>query len=879
LVDNRFIRDTSHSRNRTSKLSDAERGRQCPGVAEPPDEAKPEHAPRGIEARSAAAYLDAALDCVIMADSSGRVVEFNPAAERTFGYRREEALGQTMAELIVPAGLRDSHSRAFARFVETGEGRLLGRRLELTGMRADGSEFPVELSLSRVQGEPLLICGALRDISERKEASDALRLLVEEQDALRRVATLVAREPKPSDVFSAVATEAAKILHSPLVSMVRYEDDATATVIASLDEANFPVDSNWPAEGPTIIASVLKTGRAARVDDYADIPGLIGEQVRKAGIHSAVGAPITVDRQTWGALIAVAPGTEALPEDTEVRLGRFTELVAVAIAKTQARDEARRLGGEQGALRRVATLVAGGATPTDVFAAVGKEVAELFGVPAISMVRFEPAGDGSTIQVGAWGPANPHPIGIWNPPHPGVIQLVWETGQPARIDAYSDIAGPIAKGLLSAGLRSAIGAPIVVDGNIWGGVAALSTSPEPLPEGAEARLGSFTELVGTAIANAQARDDLRLLADEQAALRRVATLVARGADPRAVFDAVCEETGRVIGASSVNLAHFTPDGYNVTVAGWSVRDTHVPTGTRLPLEGETINVVVRRTGAPARLDSYAKATGELAALIRRRGVQSEVGAPVIVEGEIWGALIAGWDMSERSPEGTEFRLASFAELIATAISNAAGRSELIASRARIVTTADETRRRIERDLHDGTQQQLISLGFDLQSVKSMLPEDLPGPQSELDRVRDRLLAVIADVREISRGLHPALLSQAGLGPALTALARRSPIPAELHLGIDHRLPDPIEIAAYYVVSEALANAAKHAKASGVDIAVESDDVLRVVVSDDGQGGARARDGSGLVGLIDRVEALGGRFVLNSPRGGGTTISIELPLPN
>jgi PAS domain S-box-containing protein len=879
LVDNRFIRDTSHSPNRTSKLSDAERGRQRPAVAEPPHEAKREQAPRGIEARSAAAYLDAALDCVIMADSSGRVVEFNPAAERTFGYRREEALGRTMAELIVPAGLRDSHSRAFARFVETGEGRLLGRRLELIGMRADGSEFPVELSLSRVQGEPLLICGALRDISERKEASDALRLLVEEQDALRRVATLVAREPTPSEVFSAVATEAAKILDSPLVSMVRYEGDGSATVIASLDQVNFPVDSSWRAEGPTIIASVLETGRAARVDDYANIPGLIAERVRNAGIHSAVGAPITVEGKTWGAMIAVAAGTEPLPDDTEVRLGRFTELVAMAMANTQARDDVRRLAEEQAALRRVATLVAGGAKPAEVFTAVAREVAELFTVPAISMVRFEPEGDGSTIQIGAWGPENPHPVGTWNPPHPGVIQLVWETGRPSRIEAYADLAGSVAEALTTSGVRSSIGAPIVVDGRIWGGIAALSTSLEPLPEGAEARLTSFTELVATAIANAQARDDLRLLADEQAALRKVATLVARGAEPRAVFDAVCEETGRVIGASSVNLAHFTPDAFNVTVAGWSLRDTHVPTGTRLPLEGETINEVVRRTGAPARFDSYADATGDLAAVIRRGGIRSEVGAPVIVEGAVWGALIAGWDTSERSPEGTEFRLASFAELVATAISNAASRSELIASRARIVTTADETRRRLERDLHDGTQQQLISLGFDLQTVKSMLPDDLSGPQFELDRIRDRLAAVVADVREISRGLHPALLSQAGLGPALTALARRSPIPAELHLGIDQRLPDPIEIAAYYVVSEALTNAAKHAKASGVEIAVESEDVLRVVVSDDGQGGARARDGSGIVGLIDRVEALGGRFVLNSPRGGGTTISIELPLPN
>jgi PAS domain S-box-containing protein len=663
------------------------------------------------EPRSEAAYLQAALDCVIMADSSGCVVEFNPAAERTFGYARDEAVGRTLAELIVPPHLRERHSRAFARFAETGKGQLLGQRLELVGMRADGSEFPVELTLSRVEGEPLLICGALRDITERKRASDALHFLAAEQDALRRVAT----------------------------------------------------------------------------------------------------------------------------------------------------------------------LVADGASPADVFSAVGKEVAELFNVPAISMARFEPRNDGSTIQVGAWGRENPHPVGTRNPPHPGVIQLIWETGRPARIDAYQGLTGSVADDLIASGVRSSIGAPIVVGGRVWGGVAALSTSVEPLPEDAEFRLARFTELVATAIANAQARDELELLADEQAALRRVATLVAQGSEPRVVFDAVCEETGRVIGATSVNLAQFTPDGFNVTLSGWSTRDTHIPSGTKLPLEGDTINAIVRRTSAPARVDSYADAKGELAAVIRRRGIHSEVAAPVVVEGEIWGALIAGWDTNEPSPDETESRLAGFAELVATAISNAMSRSELIASRARIVTTADETRRRIERDLHDGTQQQLVGVGFDLQALKSMLPETLSEPLSELDRIRARLLAVIDDVREISRGLHPALLSQAGLAPALNGLARRSPIPAHVDLAIDDRLPESIEIAAYYAVSEALANAAKHAHASEVRIAVHADDVLRIAVSDNGHGGAEVGNGSGLVGLIDRIEALGGHLSLTSPRGAGTTITIELPL--
>jgi signal transduction histidine kinase len=399
-----------------------------------------------------------------------------------------------------------------------------------------------------------------------------------------------------------------------------------------------------------------------------------------------------------------------------------------------------------------------------------------------------------------------------------------------------------------------------------------------LPTGIEARLSSFTELVATAISNTQARGDLRQLADEQAALRRVATLVARGTDSSGVFDAVCAETGRLLGATSVNLAHFTPDNFNLTMAGWSLRDTHVPTGTRLSLAGDTINASVQRTGAPSRVDSYEGASGELAALIRQRGIRSEVGAPVIVERHTWGALIAGWDTDGPPPAGIELRLASFAELIATAVSNATTYSQLLSSRARLVAAADEARRRIERDLHDGTQQRLVSLGLDLQSLKSRVAPELDVVHSELDRMQNEVLSMLEDVREISRGLHPALLSHSGLGSALRALARRSPVAVELSVTLDRRLPQPIEIATYYVVSEALANAAKHAGASEVRVGVEvHGDRLRARIADDGAGGARIEEGSGLMGLIDRVEALGGRFSLWSPPGQGTAISIELGL--
>ena len=169
------------------------------------------------------AYLEAAIDCVIVADASGRIVEFNPAAERTFGYSREEALGRTMAELIVPPSLRERHTAAFARFVKTREGSMLGRRVELTGMRADGSEFPVELALSQVEAEPVLICGALRDISATKRAESHLRELAEEQAALRQVATLVAYESSPDRLVAVVVEQVARVFDVPLVRLIRYE--------------------------------------------------------------------------------------------------------------------------------------------------------------------------------------------------------------------------------------------------------------------------------------------------------------------------------------------------------------------------------------------------------------------------------------------------------------------------------------------------------------------------------------------------------------------------------------------------------------------------------------------------------------------------------
>ena len=230
---------------------------------------------------------------------------------------------------------------------------------------------------------------------------------------------------------------------------------------------------------------------------------------------------------------------------------------------------------------------------------------------------------------------------------------------------------------------------------------------------------------------------------------------------------------------------------------------------------------------------------------------------------------------EPLPAGIEARLAGFTELVATAIANAEARAALAASRARIVATADATRRRIERDLHDGAQQRLVSLTLRLRAAQAALPRELG---TQLDDAVAEAAGALGDLGEIARGIHPAILAERGLTPALKTLARRSPISVDLQVRVKERLPEPVEVSAYYVIAEALTNAAKHARAATVSVQVEvAADVLILEVRDDGAGGADFTHGTGLAGLKDRVEALGGRIFLDSPPGAGTSLRVELPL--
>ncbi len=489
------------------------------------------------------AILNAAFDCVVMMDHNGIVVEANEATERTFGYTAAEMVGNELAELIVPPALREAHRRGVERYVETGRSRIK-HPIELPGMRADGTEFPVELAITRpdLPGPPVF-CGYMRDVSERKAADLALRQLAAEQAALRRVATAVAAERVPGDVFGLVIEEVGRLLHAQTSNMVRYEGDGTATVVGGWSEA---------------------------------------------GVRS---------------------------------------------------------------------------------------------VPVGNVVRL----DGDTAAA-----------------------RVWQTGRPVRVDSYEGMSGTLAAQLRELGFKSAVGAPVTLGGRLWGAVLVSSVHPEPFAEGAEQRIADFAELAAQAIANAQARADLA------------------------------------------------------------------------------------------------------------------------------------------------------------------------ASRQRIVEAGDGERRRLERNLHDGAQQRLVSLSLNLRLAARRCADD-PDSRAAFDRAGEELAQALEELRELARGIHPAILSDRGLEPAIEALASRASLPVAIAIGIDDRLPEQVEAAAYYVVAEALTNAAKYANATEVRVDISrSDGVTRIEVADDGIGGAVTDRGSGLRGLADRVEALGGRLVLDSPEGAGTTVRADIP---
>ena len=535
---------------------------------------------------------------------------------------------------------------------------------------------------------------------------------------------------------------------------------------------------------------------------------------------------------------------------------------------------------EQAALRRVAVTVATESTAERVFDVVTEEVARLLGADAANLVSFGPrAGQG--VVVGKWSepgveiPGNGTVVVI---ARGSAIDRVARTGAPARL-ATDDPGVPpeLHERLVALGVTSLVAAPVVVAGEIWGALIVSVTRDLQLAPNTEERLGQFAGLVAVAIANAQAREELAALADEQAALSRVAVAVATEEQPEGLFTVVSEEIGRLFDADAGAIVRYVEDlDAAVIVGAWQrVGKIDQPLGVRLPFEGGAI-ARVAQTGRTARIDLDAEPAAVRARMLAAK-VSSGVAAPIVVSGRLWGATSLS-NGGGSFPAGIEERLEKFTGLVAVALANAEAREELTASRARIVQAGDAERRRLERNLHDGAQQRLVTLALHLRIAESRLADDTAAAAELIAEACEELALALEELRELARGIHPAILTDHGLTPAVEALSARAPLPVEVNGLPSARLAEPIEAAAFYVVSESLTNIAKYASASLARVDLARDDgVLVVEVSDDGIGGADADKGSGLRGLSDRVEALGGRFRVSSEQGRGTTVRAELPL--
>jgi PAS domain S-box-containing protein len=541
--------------------------------------------------------------------------------------------------------------------------------------------------------------------------------------------------------------------------------------------------------------------------------------------------------------------------------GTTDEVVAIVRDVTEELQRTR----EQDALRRVATLVASGAGEVEIVSAIAAELGGLFDADAASALRWD--GEGLHV-ISSWrrdGRPSQGPR-VYAFGGDTITGRVIERAGPARIDSFDEIETEFARARWRAlGYGASIGAPVRVQGAVWGVVTASRESErEPFPKGAERRLEDFATLLAQAIENAEARRQMAHLLDEQSALRHVATLVAGGRPPAEVLARVTADVGRLLDARTVNVVLWEGVPNEVlVVAGWAVGPGAPPApGSLLHDEPGSAMIDVLETGLAC----------------SRVGKEASVAAPLIINGVLRGALAAHRAADAPFAPEAEVRLRAFADLAAQSIGNERVQTALRESRARIVREGDEARRRLERNLHDGAQQRLVAVSMSLRYAVSILDGDPVRARDLLASASTELTNALQDLRDLARGLHPAILSDQGLEAALRALVARSQTDTALENEIEGRLPPEVEAAVYYVAAEALTNAAKYARAESVRVAARvSENRVVLEVSDRGLGGAKVTPGSGLQGLTDRVEAIGGRLDVHSPVGLGTTIRAVIPL--
>jgi PAS domain S-box-containing protein len=609
------------------------------------------------------------------------------------------------------------------------------------------------------------------------------------------------------------------------------------TPVAAFAEASRSV---MLARGQGLPGEVWRTGRPAWIADAEAHPRPLprADAAERAGLRSAFAFPIRCAGRILGvmeffAAARVAPDDELLATMTSLgsQIGQFVERCRAERGVHE--SEARKTAILNAAFDCIVTMDGSGHI-VEVNAATERT----FGYSAEEMVGQELA----EIMIPPGGLREDHRRGLQRYMDTGASRIV---GHPVELTAMR------------------------ADGSTFPVELAVTRPDLPGPPLFCGYLRDVTERRRAELA-------LQGMAEEQAALRRVATAVAAEVEPARLFGLIAEEVGRALGARVGNILRFDGDGTAVTMGVWSEGADTIEVGTTLALDGDTIAPQIWRTGRPARFDSLDGMTGTLAETLRSLGIRAAVGAPVIFAGELWGAVVIS-SHDEPFPPEAEFRVGDFADLAAQAIANAHARDELAASRMRIVEASDAERRRLERNLHDGAQQRLVATSLAVRLAARRVTGD-PAVRAMLDGAGDELARALEELRELARGLHPAVLTDHGLRAAIEAVADRAPVPVAVDVPLDERLPETVEAAAYFVVCEALTNVAKYAHASEARVRVGHDNgTAQVEVVDDGVGGADASGGSGLRGLADRVEALGGRLMVTSPVGEGTAGRAQRPV--
>ncbi|MGW5062679.1 GAF domain-containing protein [Streptomyces sp. NPDC004096] len=696
------------------------------------------------------------------------------------------------------------------------------------------------------------------------------------------MATVVAQGASLAEIFETTAKEIGQLLGVTFSGLLRFEPDKTVTLVGGWGRFTevVRVGTRLPLSEVNVASAVARTAQFARYDWNVRATGPLGERARSLNVREMVGSPIVVAGRLWGAITVGVGDISPSPLDVAQRLAQFTELVATAIDTAEARAELARLADEQAALRRVATLVAENGPPAELFAKVAEEVASLLGRHVDSAIlRYEP--DDTVTVLATWGDTPPDGIQV-DAKLPvdgnGVTARVYRERCPVRIDDYSTASGVLAEHAKLHGFRSAVGCPVLVQGRLWGTMFIAHHESEPFPAGTELRVSQFTELVATAIANTQTQTELQRLLDEQASLRRLATLVAQGAGPTEVFDAVVVELRDLFQPTEVGLIR-ADSAHEVTILAHRGQPAGlIRSGMRVTLDGDSATARVLRTRRSARVDLRTTGEGMIADLARCSNHGIAVAAPVVVDGRLWGALTGSWRMDVEPPHANvEQRLAEFAELVVTTIANAENHNQLMASRARVLSAGDDARRRVVRDLHDGAQQRLVHTIITLKLAQRALGGDTARARSLLAEALDHAEQGNADLRELAHGILPSILARGGLRAGVDSMVSRLDLPVDVDV-TSRRLPPEIEASGYFIVAEALTNVVKHARATRATVrAGINDAMLRIEIHDDGIGGADP-EGHGLTGISDRVAALGGSLRIDSPDGAGTVLLAKLPLP-